>query len=366
MKRRSSPSSARSCSRRARLACGPAPTTRCSPRGTGSRSPACSRRGARPAHAPALALALRVAAFLRDRMISGGTIKRVHHEGTTKDLEGTLDDYAFCADAFLELAEATGDRTWWDLGAKLAATIRTRFCEQPDGVVVFYLSPPARRCSSIAPSRITTARFPPAPRSRRRRCLRLGLVAGDADALALAETLPRAAPDRHHRRQRVGDLGAGRRARSLSPREGASSSPPVRVATSCSPPRAASTRRRCASPGRGRSRRSSTRRTRQATARARSCARARRARRRPTIRQSCVSRLLSATIGPRGSRRFAFLSPVRRARDRDAGVADEGDWHTTDIEAARVLVRLDVMSAVAAVLSAAPGFLQSAPSCTTR
>ncbi len=59
-------------------------------------------------HAPALALALRVAGFLRDRMIRGEAIARVFHEGATKDLDGTLDDYAFCGVAFLELAEATG------------------------------------------------------------------------------------------------------------------------------------------------------------------------------------------------------------------------------------------------------------------
>jgi uncharacterized protein YyaL (SSP411 family) len=147
------------------------------------------------AHAPALALALRVAAFLRDRMISDATpikaglaIKRVHHEGTTKDLEGTLDDYAFCADAFLELAEATGDRAWWDLGAKLAATIRSRFCEQPDGVVVFYLSPPGEALLVHRPESHHDSAIPAGAAVATRAFLRLGLVAGDADALALAET----------------------------------------------------------------------------------------------------------------------------------------------------------------------------------
>ena len=63
------------------------------------------------------------------------------HEGATKALDGTLDDYAFVALALLELAEVTGDRAWWDLGAKLVGTLRTRFVAEEDGVVVFYLSP---------------------------------------------------------------------------------------------------------------------------------------------------------------------------------------------------------------------------------
>ncbi|MEO8840725.1 MAG: thioredoxin domain-containing protein [Kofleriaceae bacterium] len=139
-------------------------------------------------HPPALSLALRVATFLRDTMITGSSIKRVHHEGVTKDLEGTLDDYAFVADAFLELAEATGDRAWWDLGAKLAATIRTRFCEQPDGVAVFYLSPPDEALLVHRPESHHDSAIPAGAAIATRALLRLGLVAGDADALALAET----------------------------------------------------------------------------------------------------------------------------------------------------------------------------------
>jgi len=65
----------------------------------------------------------------------------VHHEGTTKQLDGTLDDYAFCGAAFLELAEATGDRAWWDLGARLLRAARAKFVSEDDGVLVFYLAP---------------------------------------------------------------------------------------------------------------------------------------------------------------------------------------------------------------------------------
>jgi len=139
------------------------------------------------AHAPALALARRVAAFLRDRMIDGAAIKRVHHEGVTKELEGTLDDYAFCADAFLELAEATGDRAWWDLGATLATTIRTRFVEDRDGVVIFYLSPPGEALLVHRPESHHDSAIPAGAAIATRALLRLGLVAGDADALELSE-----------------------------------------------------------------------------------------------------------------------------------------------------------------------------------
>ncbi|MEP6861714.1 MAG: thioredoxin domain-containing protein [Deltaproteobacteria bacterium] len=138
-------------------------------------------------HPPALALALRVATFLRDRMITGNTIKRVHHERVTKDLEGTLDDYAFCADAFLELAEATGERAWWDLGARLAATIRARFVEDKDGVAVFYLSPAGEALLVHRPESHHDSAIPAGAAIAVRALLRLGLVAGDADALSLAE-----------------------------------------------------------------------------------------------------------------------------------------------------------------------------------
>ena len=141
-------------------------------------------------HDPALALALRVAAFLRDHMIASGTVttvRRVHHEGVTKELEGTLDDYAFCADAFLELAEATGDRAWWDLGARLVATIRTRFVEDKDGVAVFYLSPPGDALLVHRPESHHDSAIPAGAAIAVRALLRLGLVAGDESALALAE-----------------------------------------------------------------------------------------------------------------------------------------------------------------------------------
>jgi hypothetical protein len=139
-------------------------------------------------HAPALALALRVATFLRDRMITGERIARVFHEGKTKELDGTLDDYAFVAQAFLELAEATGDRAWWDLGAKLAGTIRARFVAEQDGVVVFYLAPEGDALLVHRPESHHDGAIPSGAAIATQALLRLGLIAGDAGALALAET----------------------------------------------------------------------------------------------------------------------------------------------------------------------------------
>src|SRR5262245_55534351 len=45
-------------------------------------------------HAPALELALRVARFVRDRLVHGARVARVYHGGAVK-LDGTLDDSAF-------------------------------------------------------------------------------------------------------------------------------------------------------------------------------------------------------------------------------------------------------------------------------
>jgi hypothetical protein len=138
-------------------------------------------------HAPALAMAQRVGMFLRGEMIEGGKIARVYHQGTTKDLEGTLDDYAFCAQGFLDLAEATGDRAWWDLGARLVQTIRTRFVEERDGVVIFYLAPAGDSLLVHRPESHHDAAIPSGAAIATQALVRLGLVAGDADALSLAE-----------------------------------------------------------------------------------------------------------------------------------------------------------------------------------
>jgi uncharacterized protein YyaL (SSP411 family) len=139
-------------------------------------------------HAPALALALRVATFLRDRMISGDRVARIYHRDRRGDaLDGTLDDYAFVAAGLLELAEATGDRAWWDLGARLLATARRTFVAEEDGVVVFYLAPAGDPLLVHRPESNHDGAIPAGASVAVQALVRLGLVAGDADALALAE-----------------------------------------------------------------------------------------------------------------------------------------------------------------------------------
>ncbi len=138
-------------------------------------------------HAPALQLALRVARFLRDSMVVGDRMSRVFHAGAVMDLDGTLDDYAYCAEGFLLLAEATGDRSWWDLGAKLAGQIRARFVEDKDGVVVFFMAPAGDSLLVHRPESHHDSALPAGAAVATSVLVRLGLVAGDTGALALAE-----------------------------------------------------------------------------------------------------------------------------------------------------------------------------------
>jgi uncharacterized protein YyaL (SSP411 family) len=136
---------------------------------------------------PALELALRVGRFLRDKMVEGERIARVFHEGKTKQLDGTLDDYAFCAQAFLDLAEATGDRAWWDSATRLLASVRKRFVEERDGVVVFFLAPEGDALLVHRPESHHDGAIPSGAAIAVQALLRVGLVAGDAEALSLAE-----------------------------------------------------------------------------------------------------------------------------------------------------------------------------------
>ncbi|CAN5752339.1 thioredoxin domain-containing protein [soil metagenome] len=134
-----------------------------------------------------LALALRVATFLRDKMLRDGSLARVFHAGVTKPLDGTLDDYAFCALGFMQLAEATGDRAWWDLGAQLVATARSKFVAEEDGVVVMYLSAAGDKLLVHRPESHQDGAIPSGSAHLVMALLRLGMVAGDASALELAE-----------------------------------------------------------------------------------------------------------------------------------------------------------------------------------
>ncbi len=135
----------------------------------------------------ALELALRVASFVRDRMIDGASIARVFHQGVTKPLDGTLEDYAFCAVAFFDLAEATGERAWWDLGQTLVATARAKFVSDEDGVLVFYLSAAGDDLLVHRPESHQDGAIPSGAAWFTMALLRLGLVGGDDAALSLAE-----------------------------------------------------------------------------------------------------------------------------------------------------------------------------------
>jgi uncharacterized protein YyaL (SSP411 family) len=111
----------------------------------------------------------------------------VFHQGATKDLDGTLDDYAFVAQGFLDLAEATGDRSWWDLAAGLMRTVRSKFVEERSGVVIFYMSPAGDPLLVHRPESNHDSAIPSGAAIATQALLRLGLVAGDNGALELAE-----------------------------------------------------------------------------------------------------------------------------------------------------------------------------------
>ena len=138
-------------------------------------------------HAPALALAVRVGEFLRREMIRGDRLVRTWKAGAGK-LDGTLDDYAFTALAMMELAEATLDRAWWDAGAALAGAIRTRFYQLVNGAGVFYLTPHDDPEPLIhRPESHHDGALPSGAAVAIEVMVRLGHIAGDDDALGLAE-----------------------------------------------------------------------------------------------------------------------------------------------------------------------------------
>ncbi len=88
-----------------------------------------------------LALATSVGGFLVDEMVrDDGRLWRTFKDGVKK-LDGTIDDYAFVASAFLDLAEASGDAVWWQRGEALLGAIIERFYEEQDGVGIFYMTP---------------------------------------------------------------------------------------------------------------------------------------------------------------------------------------------------------------------------------
>jgi uncharacterized protein len=141
-------------------------------------------------HEPARQLALQVAGFLRREMIRDGALARVWGAGQAR-LPGTLDDYAYCALSFLDLAECCDDAAEaaqaWATGRALVDAIRAQFVEEVDGALVFYLATRGDALLVHRPESHHDSALPAAAAVAVEALLRLGLVGGDAAALALAE-----------------------------------------------------------------------------------------------------------------------------------------------------------------------------------
>jgi uncharacterized protein len=142
-------------------------------------------------HEPARDLALEVAAFaVRELQVedAGGVrLRRVWKDGRAR-LDGTLEDYAFLARAFLDLGEATLDPVWWRRGAALARACVERFHHDEGGASVFYLPASDSLDHLIHRPESSTDGATPSGAAVAVECLvRLGRVEGDAAAMAIAE-----------------------------------------------------------------------------------------------------------------------------------------------------------------------------------
>ncbi|WP_425863625.1 thioredoxin domain-containing protein [Arthrobacter sp. TWP1-1] len=62
-----------------------------------------------------------------------GQLFRVSHSGAARGIKGLLEDYAACANAYLELYAATGDPRWFDFAGQLVQVLEEDFIA--DGVV---------------------------------------------------------------------------------------------------------------------------------------------------------------------------------------------------------------------------------------
>ncbi len=139
--------------------------------------------------ARALAAGLQVADFLASRMVhgEGARLWRVFKDGGAR-LDGTLDDYAMVARAFLDVADALEDAVWWRRGARLVDEILARFYREEDGVGVFYLPAVDSEDRLIhRPESNHDGAIPSGAAVAIECLLRLGLCGGDDRALAVAE-----------------------------------------------------------------------------------------------------------------------------------------------------------------------------------
>jgi uncharacterized protein YyaL (SSP411 family) len=148
------------------------------------------RAWAATGHEGAGALALRVGDFLAREMMppDAKRVARVWKAGK-RSLDGTLDDYAFVAAACLDLAEMTGEAAWWARGAELVRSIRERFHEERDGIGIFYMTPDDDQDGLLVhrPESHHDGAIPSGAAVAVDCLLRLGQVAGDAEALGIAE-----------------------------------------------------------------------------------------------------------------------------------------------------------------------------------
>lgn len=87
------------------------------------------RQLAEPRHVES---ATRAAEFLRRHLITGDELLRTHRRGEAR-LPGLLEDYAYVADAFLELHRTTNDPAWLGLAEQLATTMLRDFEDLPNG-----------------------------------------------------------------------------------------------------------------------------------------------------------------------------------------------------------------------------------------
>jgi hypothetical protein len=137
----------------------------------------------------ALACGLEVADFLATRMLhqDGARLWRVFKDDSAR-LDGTLDDYAMVARAFLDVAESLEDPVWWRRGARLVDEILARFYAEEDGVGAFYLPASDSEDRLIHRPESNHDGATPSGAAVAIECLlRLGLCGGDAKALELAE-----------------------------------------------------------------------------------------------------------------------------------------------------------------------------------
>jgi uncharacterized protein YyaL (SSP411 family) len=151
------------------------------------------RAWAATGYEPARALALEVAGFLVREMLfededeGDVRLRRVWKDGVAR-LDGTLEDFAFVARAFLDVAEATLDPAWWRRGARLARAAVERFHAEEDSVGVFYLTAKDAGDGLVHRPESTSDAATPSGAAVAVECLvRLAHVAGDDAAMAVAE-----------------------------------------------------------------------------------------------------------------------------------------------------------------------------------